>query len=179
MTAICNLSQVERSSALFEGIKIFAATLLLALASQIVFVIPYTPVLVTFQTAALLLIGYSLGPVKGALAVLLYLAEGLMGLPVFAFGQSALAVLMGPKGGYYLGFVLTAYFSGFAKQSDSFSRLFSIFTVAIASTFFTGLLWLSFWVGASQALALGLYPFVLGDFLKVGAMASLIKARDR
>lgn len=163
------------TNAVLDGVKIIGASLLLAVASQVSFILPYTPVLVTLQTAALLMIGYSLGPVKGSLSVLLYLAEGAIGLPVFAFGQGSLAVLLGPKGGYYAGFVLTAFISGFVKKEQSLPVIFSIFFTAITATFITGLSWLSLYVGSAQMLALGLYPFVIGDLLKICAATAFVK----
>src|SRR5689334_13539901 len=90
---------------LLTVIQVFAASCLLALASQVAFFLPYTPIFVSMQTAALFLIGATLGPVKGAAAVLLYLLEGAAGLPVFALGQSGIGVFLSPLGGYLAGFL--------------------------------------------------------------------------
>lgn len=158
-----------------DSFKIVAASIFLSLASQIAFTLPFTPVIATLQTAALFLIGITLGPTHAALSVLLYLLEGLLGLPVFAFGQSGIALLLGPKGGYYLGFCLTAFISGFAKKEYSLSRLFSIFVCGNAVSFLFGLAWLSLFVGMEHVLMLGFYPFILGDLFKICAAIACIK----
>ena len=167
------------TTAALNGLKIIAASLFLALASQASFIIPYTPILVTLQTAAIFLMGFKLGPVKAALAVILYLAEGVVGLPVFALGQSGFAILAGPKGGFYLGFILTAFISGYARKEHPIPRLFITFMLANAATYAIGLPWLAMWVGEKQVLLLGLYPFLLGDILKVAATTSLIKGLNK
>lgn len=160
-----------------NGLKIFAGSLLLALAAQASFVIPYTPIFVTLQTAALLLIGFFLGPVRGSLSVILYLAEGAMGLPVFALGQAGLGLLLGPKGGFYIGFILTAWIAGFAKQEDSTAKTFFLFSLALSATFLAGISWLALFVGVKQALVLGSYPFILGDLMKAGLVTALVKTK--
>lgn len=169
------LPLVTVSKFFLDSLKIVAASLFLALASQIYFVIPYTPVLVSFQTVALFLIGFTLGPNKAALAVLCYLAEGASGLPVFAMGQAGLATLIGPKGGYYIGFVITAFISGFARKEHSFLAVFSTFLIANAVAFLVGLSWLSLFVGSKQAILLGLCPFIVGDLLKIAATTAFVK----
>lgn len=159
-----------------SAIQVFAASCLLALASQISFFLPYTPVFVSMQTAALFFIGMTLGPVKGTLAVLLYLMEGAAGLPVFALGQSGLATLIGPKGGYYAGFLGAVFISGlFSKKSLNFVSYCGVFLLSNAVIFAFGLSWLSFYVGVENVLVLGLYPFLMGDLFKVGAIAALMR----
>lgn len=161
---------------LFEGTKIVAASLLLVLASQISLLLPFTPVAMTFQTLALFFIGFALGPVKGALAVLLYLIEGACGAPVFALGQAGLAVLLGPRGGYYVGFIAATFISGlWANKEQSFWRCSAILILANASIYLLGLSWLGIWVGYNQVLALGFFPFIIGDLMKIAAMVALVK----
>lgn len=157
--------------------QVFAASCLLALASQVAFFIPYTPVFVTMQTAALFFIGMTLGPVKGVAAVLLYLLEGVMGLPVFAdHTKSGIGVILGPEGGYLAGFVLAVFTSGlFSKKSLNFFSYIGVFFLSNALIYACGLPWLSLFVGMDQVLMLGLYPFILGDLLKIGASASLMQ----
>lgn len=158
-----------------DCIKIIAGSIVLTLASQISFIIPYAAVFVTLQMAALFLIGATLGPVNAALSVILYLAEGLIGLPVFALGQSGIATLLGPKGGYYLGFILTAFISGFAKKEHGLVRLAMTFIAANAATYLVGLSWLALFAPANQVLALGFYPYIIADLLKIASVSSLIK----
>lgn len=80
---------------------ILGASLLIALISQIMVRLPFSPVPITGQTFAVLLVGATLGSRRGALAVLAYLVEGLIGLPVFAGGGAGLAYLRGPTGGFF------------------------------------------------------------------------------
>jgi biotin transport system substrate-specific component len=163
-------------NALTTAIQVFAASCLLSLASQVSFFLPYTPVFVTMQTAALFFIGITLGPVIGVAAVLLYLLEGVLGLPVFALGQSGIGVIFGPQGGYLAGFVLSVFISGlFSQKSLNFASYFGIFLLSNAAIYACGLPWLSLFVGTDQMLSLGLYPFILGDLLKIGAAASLMR----
>ena len=163
------------SKAFVDCLKIVAASIFLSLASQIVFILPFTPIMVTFQTAALFLIGITLGPIHAGLAVLLYLFEGLIGLPVFAFGQSGLAVLLGPKGGYYFGFCFAAFISGFTEKKQGVLRLAMIFALGNGAIYLFGLVWLAFFVGIPSALTLGFFPFLLGDVLKIGAVVACVK----
>ena len=158
-----------------NGIKVIAGALFLSLASQVAFILPWTHVMVTFQTLAIFLLGVTLGPKKAAISVMLYLAEGALGLPVFPLAQSGLATLMGPKAGYYLAFIAAALISGTAKKEDSVLKLSLTFLAANASIFALGLLWLSFFIEMPYLLAFGLYPFIVGDLLKLLAAVALTK----
>ncbi len=80
-------------------------------------VVPFSPVPVTLQTMFVLLAGLILGPRGGACAMLLYMAAGCLGLPVFAGGKSGLATFLGPTGGFLVGFLPSAVICGFAKSS--------------------------------------------------------------
>jgi len=87
-----------------------------ALAARIALPLPFTPVPITGQTLAVLLSGVLLGSRRGALAQLAYLAQGAAGLPVFAGGRAGLGVLLGPTGGYLVGFVLAAGLVGWLAE---------------------------------------------------------------
>jgi len=91
---------------------VLSASAFIAVSAHLTVRLPFSPVPVTGQTFAVLLTGALLGRQRGAAAVLAYLAEGLAGLPVFAGGMSGLAYLLGPTGGYLLGFVAAAYLTG-------------------------------------------------------------------
>lgn len=163
------------SKVALNGIKVLAGSLFLGLASQIAFILPWTHVLVTFQTLAIFMLGVTLGPKKAALSVLLYLIEGAAGLPAFPLAQSGLATLLGPKGGYYFAFMAAALISGTAKKEDSPVRLILTFLAANASVYAFGLVWLSFFIELPYLLAFGLYPFIVGDLLKILAATALTK----
>lgn len=132
--------------------------------------IPFYPVPMTMQTLVALLLGMALGPRLGAATVLLYLAEGAAGLPVFA-GTPAkglgLAYMLGPTGGYLAGFALAAGLAGWVvEKRRDVPGLAAAAVLGVGAIYLPGWLWLSTLVGPSQAFVLGIAPFVLGDALK-------------
>ncbi len=150
--------------------SVVAASLLIALGAQVRIPLPFSPVPVTLQTFAVLLVGAQLGSRRGALAVLAYLAQGLVGLPVFAGWSGGVAHLLGPTGGYLLGFVAAAYLTGFLFERGWGARLLTAGAALLAGNvaiYALGLPWLALYVGAGRALALGLAPFIVGDVAKV------------
>ncbi len=160
---------------------VLLASALLAALAQLRVVLPFTPVPITGQTLGVLLVAAALGPRRGAAAVLAYLAEGLLGLPVFAGGGSGLGYLLGPTGGYLVGFVAAAWVVG-AWAQRSGRRLATAwlgFVAGEAVLYAVGLFWLGWYVGWAQAPALGLFPFLLGDALKAGLAGLLLPAAWR
>lgn len=154
-----------------------AGSLVVALAAQVRIPLPFSPVPITLQTAAVVLVGATLGSRLGALALLAYVAEGALGLPVFAGGAGAgPTVLLGPTGGYLAGFVLAAFVAGrFAERGWLRTPLGALlgFLVASASVYVTALPWLALFVGLERVLAAGLLPFLPGDLVKTVAAAAL------
>lgn len=124
-----------------------------------------SPVPITAQTLAVLLVGMLLGSRIGLLSLGLYLVGGSTGLPFFAAGA-----LLGPTGGYLVGFAGAAYVvgrlfeSGWARDPH---RAFLALLAGNGVVYLVGLPWLAHSVGWSAALPLGLYPFVIGDLLKL------------
>ncbi len=100
-----------------DVLLVFVSSIFIALMAQVRIPLPFTPVPITGQTFAVLLIGAALGSERGAASLLVYLAEGAAGLPAFAGGTSGLAVLVGPTGGYLIGFVFAAYIIGRLAES--------------------------------------------------------------
>jgi biotin transport system substrate-specific component len=129
----------------------------------------------TGQTFAVLLVGALLGSRRGSLSLLAYLAEGAVGLPVFAGGSGGLARLWGPTGGYLVGFIAAARMVGWLCERGWDRR---VRTAALAMLigngviYLFGLPWLAHFVGAERVLALGLLPFMPGDLVKL-ALAAL------
>jgi len=161
---------------LYNTVLVMGASILVALSAQIAIPLPFTPVPVTAQTLAVLLIGAVLGSARGALAILTYLAEGAVGLPVFAGGKAGLAWLAGPTGGYLLGFVLAAFVTGFLAERKWDRNIFSGFLAMLIGNviiFAFGLLVLQSYVGVERVLELGFYPFILGDIVKL-ALATIL-----
>ena len=162
---------------LFNLILIGSASLLIAVSAQLAIHLPFSPVPITAQTAAVMLTGALLGKKRGMGAVGLYLVEGLVGFPVFAGGRAGFAVLLGPTGGYLLGFAAAAYLVG-ALIERGWDRTLPSSGLALALghavIYACGLLWLAPLVGYRQALPLGLTPFLIGDALKILAASFLL-----
>ncbi len=136
--------------------------------------VPFYPVPMTMQTFVVLVVGMALGWRLGGAAVLLYLAEGAAGLPVFAGTPEkgiGIAYMVGPTGGYLLGFVLAAATVGWLAEKG-FDR--NVMTTALAMLagsaviYVPGLLWLGAVLGWDKPiLAWGITPFLLGDLTKL------------
>jgi len=145
-------------------------SLIIALLAQVAIPLYFTPVPITGQTLAVMLVGLLFGPRGGVNAVLAYLAEGALGLPVFAGGVGGLGLLLGFKGGYYIAFLGQAYLAGCVARWDVVRRSVALMGIALLQMAF-GTLWLSFFVGAS-AFAFGFLPFIFGEAFKVALLAA-------
>jgi biotin transport system substrate-specific component len=142
--------------------------------------VPFWPVPMTLQSAALMLLGIAYGWRLAGATVLLYLAEGAMGLPVFA-GTPALGLglpyMLGPTGGYLLAFLPAAMLCGLAaERGRRVSELGIAILAATALIYLLGVAWLAGFVGFERALALGVAPFLLGDLLKAAVVFGLALA---
>jgi biotin transport system substrate-specific component len=140
-----------------------------ALAARWSFELPLTPVPQTAQTLAVLITGVALGPRWGALAMALYVLLGAIGLPVFAGGESGFAHLVGPTGGFLLGFLLGAALAGWwveAGGARTFPGAAAGMLLAHAAILLTGWAWLAVSLGASDAWLKGVAPFVGGAVVK-------------
>jgi biotin transport system substrate-specific component len=158
-------------------LQIFGATLFIALMTQIEIFLPFTPIPITGQTLAVLAIGALLGSQKGALTILLYLTEGLLGLPFFTKGGFGLMHLIGPTGGYLIGFVAQAYIAGWLIERMKSRSSLVLLAALLASTsvqMLFGLLWLSHFVGWGSLLQMGLYPFIPGEVVKAVAVTGYL-----
>lgn len=162
----------------YDAALIFGGSLFVALSARVTIPLPFSPVPVTGQTLAVLLTGALLGSRRAALCLLAYLAEGIAGLPVFALGETAgLARLMGPTGGYLIGFVAAAYVTGLLAERGWGRRAGTALLAMLAGNatlYVLGLSWLSLFVGLERALPLGLYPFIVGDLLKLIVATTLL-----
>ena len=153
---------------------LFAA--LTAAGAWIAIPLPFVPV--TLQTLFTMLAGALLGPYYGALAMIVYILLGLIGLPVFAQGQSGLGTLVGPAGGYLVGFVVSAMVIGLltrGKEKPGLLRLCLAMAIGELVVYAFGVAQLSLVAGMSleAAIVAGALPFVPGDVLKI-AVAALI-----
>jgi biotin transport system substrate-specific component len=156
-------------------------SLIIAASAQVSIPLPFTPVPVTLQTFAVVVAGALLGSRRGAAAVLAYLAEGFAGLPVFSLGRAGIAHLLGPTGGYLVGFVAAAWLVGLLVERRFASTLFGALFVLVAGhlvPYATGVAWLSMSLGLQRALLLGFVPFLVGDAFKVAASVGVLTAAN-
>lgn len=169
-------------SRLFVFTQIVLCSLFVALCARIRIPLPFTPVPITFQAFAVMLVGGTLGGRKGALVMLLYIAEAMLGLPVLSGGRVDPLVLFSPVAGYIVGFVFQAYCMGKCvekAQSIGPSLFFFYSLLASFATLTCGALWLSAFVGLENAILMGIIPFIPGDTLKVFAATQILSSRHR
>ena len=161
-----------------DTLLVLAFSLVTALSAQIAVPLPFSPVPLTGQTFGVLLTGALLGPRLGALALLLYLAEGACGLPFFAGGTFGFARFAGPTGGYLAAYPLAAALVGWLAARGWDRRPLTMLAVMLLGSlviFSLGAAWLAYFVGgASHALMLGVLPFLPGDAIKALLAAGLL-----
>jgi biotin transporter BioY len=155
-------------------ILILCFTLLTAISAKLKIEIGTVPI--TGQTFAVLLSGALLGSRRGALSQIFYLLGGLAGIPWFARG-GGIAYLMSPTFGYIVGFVLAAFVVGFLCERGLDRKIETAILAMLVGNvliYFPGLLWLARFVGWGKVLAVGLYPFIIGDTIKLLLAASVL-----
>ena len=160
-----------------DAVLIVGACLFTALLAQVKIPLGFTPVPITGQTFAVLLVGAALGSRRGAAAMLLYLVAGSW-LPFYAGGASGFVWSIA-SGGYIVGFIPAAYVVGWLAERG-WDRKVWILVAMLAGNiilYLPGLLWLSRFVlpewACGNTLNCGLYPFILGDLIKL-YVASLL-----
>lgn len=129
--------------------------------------IPISPVPLTLQSLFVYLSVLRLKE-SSSISIAIYLFMGLAGLPVFAGGAAGIAELIGPRGGFLIGFLAASIISGF--MASKFKKFFwkaMALVVCELIILFAGWLWLSYWVGLLGALWLGVIPFIPGDGVKI------------
>ena len=154
-----------------------AGAALTAILAQVA--VPLWPVPITGQTLAVLLVGSSLGAVRGALSMVLYAVLGVVGLPVFSDASSGWQVIGGPTGGYIIGFIFAAALTGWLAQRSwdrKMLKALAVFLAGTGVTFVFGLPWLALVLGLDLAGTLegGLYPFIVGGIAKSVLAAGLM-----
>lgn len=169
----------DRRSA-FAVAQIFMSTLFIAICSHIIVHLPFTPVPLSLQTFAVMIVGAMLGSKKGALAVALYIVEALVGLPVLSRGEMGLVVLAGPTGGYILGFVAQAYLVGwFVERMHTLGKTLMMLGVFLSSALqlSMGAAWLGLF-GYKQVMLMGVLPFVPGEILKMVVLVNFLTRKE-
>ena len=146
---------------------VVAGVVFVALFAQIRVTLGFTPVPLTGQTLAVLLTGAALGSRRGAIAMVVYVAAGAW-LPIYAGGGSG-AFWSSASGGYLIGFILAALVVGFLAERGWDRKVWIIVAMLLGNIvlYVPGLIQLSFFVPEGKVLEFGLYPFILGDLIKL------------
>lgn len=157
-----------------EILLIVGASAFVALCARVTLPLPFTPVPLSLQNFGVLLVGLLLGSRRGFAALLLYLAEGSAGLPVFAAGSAG---LFGPTGGYLIAYPAVAFIAGWLRErtQPGFARYALACIAAEVLLFAIGVSWLVAFYKQPFATAavFGLYPFLAAEVLKVSAAAGI------
>lgn len=153
-----------------------AGTAFITVAGYIAIPLPFTPVPLSLATFAVLLTGAALGPARGATSALLYLVLGVVGVPLFAGGNAGWAF---SSFGYIVGYVIAALLVGsLARRRADRTVLSTIGLAGLGSLtiYACGVPWLAGFVGVdlATAITLGVVPFLIGDAIKIVAMAGLL-----
>ena len=176
------LTQNSSKTFLIATLQVLGFAALTGIAAHIKIPLGFTPVPITLQSLVVVLSGAMLGSKKGALSQAAMIALGIVGFSVFSQPLSAAAVLTGPTGGYILGFILTAFVAGAIREkinSRSFIKNFALYFIASLFIFVPGVIWLKVLTGQSWnvSLALGFWPFLLGDALKTAMVAGTLSLK--
>lgn len=151
-----------------------AGSILLTLSAKLQ--VPFWPVPMTMQTFVVLMLGATLGARLAGATVALYIAQGAMGLPVFATG-AGLAYLAGPTGGYIFGFLIAATFVGWLSDQGygrSLITVLMMFAVGETAIYAPGIAWLSTFTGFEKAMSLGVFPFLPAEAVKIALACAVL-----
>ncbi|MGY8662299.1 biotin transporter BioY [Bradyrhizobium sp. UFLA05-109] len=174
---------VQSSAGALRAVVLVAiGTALMALSAKVSLPLPYVPM--TLQTLVVLMIGAGYGWRLGSATMVAYLAEGAMGLPVFAGPVGGLAPLIGPTAGYLFGFVAAAFVTGFLAERGwdrSMAWLFAAMAIGHIVILAVGFAWLAFGLGLGVAKAwqVGILPFIAASLIKNALGATLMPAARR
>jgi biotin transport system substrate-specific component len=169
--------RVVRGRVAVNILLVIGASALIAIAAQIAIPVPFSPVPLTLQPLAVILVGAVLGASRGAAAAALYLLEGLSGLPVFAQGHGGALWLIGPTAGYLYSYPFAAFVAGWLSERGWGNRTLRSVTgmlAALAVIYIGGWSWLAALTDPAAAFALGVAPFVVADMIKVAIGAALL-----
>lgn len=146
---------------------VILASFVICLSGQISIPLWFTPVPLATQNSTVLLMAALLGARRGTAATFAFLAQGAMGLPVFSNGAAGLHTFAGPTGGYLIGYLIAAFVVGsIAERKNSTANLGLALTMGNLIIYFFGASYLATFVGINKAFALGIAPFLMGDFAK-------------
>jgi biotin transport system substrate-specific component len=182
--ATLRLAFFPRSGLVTDALLVLGGTGFVALAAQVKVDLGFTPVPITGQTFAVVLVGASLGALLGLASLGLYLFVGALGAPVYADGAHGWSVLTGPTGGYIVGFVVAAVLTGYLAERRWDRRFNSAVAAMLTGNvviYLFGLPWLAAKIdtGLEDTFEAGLYPFVVGDLFKLYLAGALLPAAWR
>jgi biotin transport system substrate-specific component len=175
--------QTQASALTSDVVLVLGGTALMWLLTQVAIPLePFSPVPITGQTLGVLLVGGALGAWRAGASMALYLALGAAGLPrAFAEGQTGAELLQtsSPTGGYLFGFLIAAVVVGYLAQRGwdrSIRSSLGAMLIGEIIVFVLGVVWLANAIGVSaqKAMELGLYPFVIGDVIKLLLAAGIL-----
>jgi biotin transport system substrate-specific component len=177
--ATLRLAFFPRSRLLTDVLLVVGGAGFVALAAQIEIHLGFTPVPITLQTFAVLLVGAGLGAALGTASLALYLLVGMVGAPVYAGGEGGWEWIEGATGGYLIGFLVAAAVAGLLAEKRWDRRVSTAVTAMLTGNvivYLFGLPWLAHVAdyGWQQAFENGLYPFVVGDLLKLYLAGALL-----
>jgi len=163
--------KLESSNISKKILFVMFGTLLLTLSAKIK--VPFYPVPMTMQTFVVVLIGIALGWKLGLATVFAYLFEGAVGLPVFAGTPEkgiGISYMMGPTGGYLLGFILSVFIAGFVNLNKNIFIKFLLISISIFVIYITGVPWLAYLAGWDIAYVWGIKNFFLAELFKIAIL---------
>ena len=163
------IKELKQSKIIKNVFIALIGTVFLAVSSKIK--IPFYPVPMTMQTLVVLLLGVTLGWKLGLATVMLYMFEGIIGLPVFSGSPEkgvGIIYFTGPTMGYLIGFLFTVYFAGKFKFNGSLFKKFLQLIFSVSFIYIFGVLWLGTLIGWGKPLfQLGVQPFLLAELFKI------------
>ena len=169
--------QISQSQIIKLLAIIFFGSILLAISAKVK--IPFYPVPMTMQTFIVLLLGVSFGYKIGLATIILYLMEGIIGLPVFSNSPErgvGFAYFTGPTMGYLIGFLSACFLASFVKKNDNYFVIFLKLILSVSTIYILGVLWLGTIIGWDKPiLSLGVYPFLLAEIFKILILTLLSK----
>ena len=171
------VKQIQNYKILRNFLIVIIGSLLLTISAKIK--IPFYPVPMTMQTFVVLMLGISLGPKLGVAAVVLYLLEGIVGIPVFSNSPEkgvGLIYFTGPTMGYLIGFIFACFLCGHFKMNTNLVLVFIKLIISVSVIYLLGILWLGSLIGWDKPIfSLGVKPFILAEFFKILLLTLITK----
>jgi biotin transport system substrate-specific component len=171
------LGRLVRGRAAADVMLVISASAIIAIAAQIAIPLPFTPVPLTLQPLAVILVGVTLGATRGAAAAMLYLLEGFSGFPVFAQGHGGPLMLMAPSAGFLYSYPFAAGLAGWISErgwGNSILRAITGMLLALGVIYLGGWSWFAALFDQRTAFAMTVAPFIVADIVKVALGAALL-----